>query len=76
MILSDLRVPGLGGAEMLAHLRQIDESVARKLIFFTGDASRETSARLLAEAGVPVILKPFELTSLTALVEQQAGRQT
>ncbi|HYW07349.1 MAG TPA: ATP-binding protein, partial [Longimicrobium sp.] len=69
VILSDLRMPGLGGAELLAHLRRADPALAERLIFFTGDASSEAAGRILAEAGVPVLVKPFELANLAAVVE-------
>lgn len=69
IVVSDLRMPGLSGEQLLRALRRRDPSWERRIIFITGDAANPDAVRLLAQADVPVILKPFDLTELSRLVE-------
>lgn len=73
MVLADLRMPGLGGDQLLARLRERGGGWERKLIFITGDAVSTDTARILSTAGVPVLLKPFELDEVAGMVERHAG---
>jgi PAS domain S-box-containing protein len=73
VILSDLRMPGLGGAQLLERLRQQGDGLDRRLIFLTGDAASPDAERLLAECGVPVVVKPFEFALVEALVDRMAA---
>ena len=70
VILSDLRMPGLGGEELLLHLRA--RGLERRLVFVTGDAATGQAARVAAEANVPVLVKPVDLQDLVRAVEQAA----
>ena len=73
VILADLRMPGLSAEELYARLRQRNEGLEDRLIFITGDAESPDAARLLEEAGVPVVLKPFELAEIAQIIETHAG---
>ena len=70
VILSDLRMPGLSGEDLLRRLRERDDDAVRRLVFMTGDAVSETSARIVEDAGVPVLLKPFTGEQVAAVVER------
>jgi PAS domain S-box-containing protein len=72
VILADLRMPGLGGDQLLARLRELGRGLEHRLIFITGDAVSSDAARFLSTVAVPVVLKPFELGELALLVEQHA----
>ena len=65
VILSDLRMPGVGGETMMEQLR--DRGLADRVIFMTGDAAG--AAARLGDAGVPVLLKPVELAAVAEAVE-------
>jgi PAS domain S-box-containing protein len=69
VILADLRMPGLGGDQLLERLKQQRSGLERKLIFMTGDAASPDAQRILSTAGVPVVLKPFELAEVAQIVE-------
>jgi nitrogen-specific signal transduction histidine kinase len=64
VILSDLRMPGLGGEELLERLRARGDGLERRLIFVTGDAAHGVGG-----TGVPVLVKPVRLEELSRAVE-------
>ncbi len=72
-ILSDLRMPGLQGTQLLARLKARDPALERRLVFMTGDTARVEAERLIEEAGVPVLAKPVDLKALAAALEGIAG---
>jgi len=69
VIVSDLRMPGLNGRELLERLRQRGETVQDRLIFLTGDAATAQAGRVAAETGVPVLVKPLRLEELALAIE-------
>jgi len=68
VILSDLRMPGLGGDALLARLREHGQGMDRRLVFLTGDTASESASRILAEANVPVLAKPIDLNALIEML--------
>lgn len=64
LILCDLRMPSIDGRQLLAWLRQARPELVARLAFTTGDALGSETARFLAEAGRPVLEKPFTRTAL------------
>jgi CheY-like chemotaxis protein len=64
VILSDLRMPGLSGEELLERLRERGGGLERRLIFVTGDAAHGVGG-----TGVPVLIKPVRLEELARAVE-------
>jgi PAS domain S-box-containing protein len=73
VIVSDLRMPGLSGEELLQRLRGDGRGLERRLIFVTGDAASTDAGRIVAEAGVPVLVKPVRLQELARVLEYAAG---
>jgi CheY-like chemotaxis protein len=76
VIVSDLRMPGLDGEELLRRLQEDGNGLERRLIFITGDASDPRTARMLADAGVPVPRKPVGLEDLAHAIESVASERT
>lgn len=72
-VVSDLRMPGMGGLELLERLRAQGEGMDRRLVFVTGDAASVDAERQLAAAGVPVLMKPFSFEQIDALIERVAS---
>jgi CheY-like chemotaxis protein len=77
VILVDLRMPRLDGAELYLHLQQARPALAERVIFLSGDIT-QLAGRGIAE--VPrdrVLVKPVELTELEqrilALVREKAA---
>ena len=56
--------PGIDGRQLLAWLRQARPELVARLAFTTGDALGSETARFLAEAGRPVLAKPFTRAAL------------
>src|SRR5207302_2941803 len=73
VILSDVRMPGVGGREFLERLRVEFPAAVAHLVFSTGDTFAPDTAALLLEAGVPSLVKPFDLTHLEELVRSVAA---
>jgi CheY-like chemotaxis protein len=73
VVVSDLRMPGLGGRQLLARMRERGDDAWRRVVFLTGDTAGEEVERVLAEAELPVLTKPVDLGALVAMVERAAG---
>ncbi|MGH7459081.1 MAG: PAS domain-containing hybrid sensor histidine kinase/response regulator [Longimicrobiaceae bacterium] len=72
VIVADLRMPGLGGEELLEALSRKGGGLERRLILITGDAASPDAARLLSSPNVPIVIKPFDLAEVAALIESRA----
>ena len=73
VILSDLRMPGLGGDQLLARLRARGDGMDRRLVFLTGDTASEDAERILRGSDVPVLEKPVDLEQLARVLEHVTG---
>jgi PAS domain S-box-containing protein len=73
VILSDLRMPGLGGEEFMERLREQGNGYEHRLVFLTGDAASPDAARLLAASKIPVLIKPIGLNEIALVVERRAA---
>jgi two-component system NtrC family sensor kinase len=58
-VICDLRMPGIGGEGFFHLLSERDPSLARCVIFVTGDALNPKAERFLAESGCAHLIKPF-----------------
>ena len=76
VIVSDLRMPGLGGDGLLERLQARGDGMAHRLIFLTGDTASPDARRMLAGAHVPILTKPAGLAELVQLVEQTGAQMT
>ncbi len=67
-IISDLRMPTLGGKTLYEQVENKLPSLASRFVFVTGDYTRPESYEFLLKAGRPVVGKPYELDQLLAAV--------
>jgi len=72
VIVSDLRMPGLGGEHLLAALRERGDGLDKRVIFITGDNASSGATRLLS--GAPVIYKPFKPEEILTVVRRIGDR--
>jgi two-component system NtrC family sensor kinase len=78
LIISDLRMPRLGGREFYEQLLIQNPGMAARLVFSTGDTVRGDTLTFLETLDRPYLHKPFslaELRTLLAEVEQDSGNQ-
>ena len=76
LILSDLRMPRMGGVELLRHLRDHGSTMAGRVVFLTADTTGYTGANRALIEGTDVLLKPFNLTELNRFVEDAADARS
>jgi two-component system NtrC family sensor kinase len=78
LVISDLRMPKLGGREFFAELEEHRPELARRLVFSTGDTVRGDTLAFLESLGRPYLHKPFalaELRTLLARVSRDSGAE-
>ncbi len=63
-IISDLHRPGPNGLEFHGEVTKLDEQLAARILFLTGDTLNQELTRMLARAGNLVLAKPVELEDL------------
>ncbi|MDP2481760.1 MAG: ATP-binding protein, partial [Candidatus Palauibacterales bacterium] len=66
VIVSDLRMPELGGREMFERLRAERPAAATRVVFSTGDTVRGDTLAFLESLQRPYLRKPFTLVELRA----------
>jgi CheY-like chemotaxis protein len=70
LILSDLRMPGLGGEQFLERLKQTGTGIEERILFMTGDATG--AGEFLGSA--PLLIKPVKLTEIARAIRECLAR--
>ena len=73
VVLTDLRMPELGGDQLFRLLRARGRGLERRLVFVTGDSATSSAHEFLVSTGQPVLMKPFALEELAHVVESNAA---
>ena len=60
----DLRMPDISGLQLYQLIAATDPSLARKVIFITGDTVRRETREFLEATGNPVFSKPIYIGEL------------
>jgi len=74
LILSDLRMPRVGGREFYEQLTLRSPEAAGRVAFSTGDTVRGDTMAFLEAQGRPCLQKPFSLAELRSLLRDAARR--
>ncbi|MFQ5703754.1 MAG: response regulator [Gemmatimonadales bacterium] len=74
-IISDIRLPYMGGRTLFEQVEEQLPQLTRKFIFVTGDYTRPESREFLERTGQPLIGKPYELNSLLGAVAETLKRR-
>ena len=69
LIVTDVRMPKLGGRELYERLRRDAPAVAARVVFSTGDTVRDDTMAFLEQSGRPFLRKPFKLAELRRALE-------
>ena len=75
LIISDLRMPRLGGREFYERLILENAAAAHNVVFSTGDTVRGDTLEFLEREGRPYLSKPFSLAELRNLLNQIATQR-
>jgi DNA-binding NtrC family response regulator len=73
LAITDLKMPGMNGMEVLTELKKID--AAMEVIVITGYASEQTAAECTARGAYGYLRKPFDISELRSLVERALERR-
>ena len=73
VIVCDLRMPGMSGAQLHARLKAERPDLIERLLFTTGDDVASPPVGSILGSHQRVLQKPFEFTALRELVESIAG---
>lgn len=68
LIVSDLKMPRMSGQKFWQAVREIDQSLADRIIFATGDTSAQKAQAFLQDCGCSWIEKPFSPEDLLRLI--------
>ncbi len=72
VIITDLRMPNVGGREFFESLATSHPSIARHVVFCTGDTVGGDTLAFLETVGRPHLKKPFSLAELRAILPAAA----
>jgi len=73
LVISDLKMPDMGGIELHDRLGAVRPDLLRRFIFITGDVASPEAAAFVAKTTRPILEKPFELSALSAMVIRVVG---
>ena len=68
LVISDLRLPGLRGYDLVVGLRHVDPAL--RVIMLTGSVPEDDDLRGVREAGIAVLHKPVQLPQLQRAVAE------
>jgi signal transduction histidine kinase/CheY-like chemotaxis protein len=74
VIVSDMKMPGMSGQELFAHLAEIDPNLVRRLIFTTGDLASPETLSFLERVGNGYLQKPFDLNAVRRTIQAMLMR--
>jgi PAS domain S-box-containing protein len=70
LILVDIKMPGIDGVELYKRIQKINKSLARRVVFITGDIMGADTEKFLSETKVAHIGKPFDAEQLSTEVRR------
>jgi CheY-like chemotaxis protein len=71
VIVSDLRMPGMGGRELWEHLHREDPATAGRVVFVSAEHPGDANGEFLRGCGQPFLQKPFSIEALLQTVQKQ-----
>jgi CheY-like chemotaxis protein len=74
LLLLDIKMRGMTGIELYKHLQETAESLAKKVIFITGDVMGEETWKFFRNTSVPYLIKPFDGDQLKEKIDSVTGQ--
>jgi DNA-binding response OmpR family regulator len=72
VIVTDMKMPEMGGEELYSRLCDADDAHAQRILFISGDTVSEGTRDFLLRSGRPFVSKPFDLDELAARISETA----
>lgn len=66
LVLTDLKMPGMSGVELLSHLRSLDPDVP--VIVLTAHGTVQTAVEAMKQGAFDYILKPFDVQAIELII--------
>ncbi|MEI7769402.1 MAG: response regulator [Chloroflexales bacterium] len=76
LVLTDVRMPGMSGFDLLSAIRVHDTDLAERVIFITGDTLSPTTREQLEQSGNLYLPKPFSISQLETALRQLLKRRS
>ncbi len=70
LVVTDVRMPDLGGAAFYRELAGVDPALARRVVFVTGDLVSPDTRRFLEETGLRYVEKPFAVADFQSAIRR------
>ncbi len=70
VVISDMKMPSLNGAEFYKIVNERYPKVAKRIIFITGDMLNVETKAFLENTNNPYLIKPFKLNELRNIVKE------
>jgi CheY-like chemotaxis protein len=74
LILLDMKLPGISGSGLYKLIQEIEPSLAKRVVFVTGDVMGADTEAFLTRTKLPYIAKPFDVHELIAEVNRVLAR--
>jgi signal transduction histidine kinase/ActR/RegA family two-component response regulator len=68
LVISDMKMPGMGGERLVDELRRRGAGLAGRVLLTSGDTVSGEPERIARRAGLPMLHKPFDIAELVARV--------
>lgn len=75
MVLSDIKMPGMSGTELLAAIKKLPESWRTDVVLFTGYADVESAVAALRAGAYDYLFKPVDAQEMVSVVDRIAEHQ-
>ena len=69
IIITDLRMPGIGGQGLYQLANEVSPDLAKKIVFITGDTASAKASDFLKSTGNRVLHKPFSIDAIRQLLQ-------
>lgn len=70
LVISDLKMPGMGGYRLYEHLMATHPKLGQRMVFITGDMASPETRAFLAKTGNLYFSKPFDVANVEKIVNR------
>ena len=74
LILLDIKLPGMSGIELYKEIKRTARTLARRVVFITGDVIAADTRGFLSRAKAPYVTKPFNIEELKNTINRTLAR--